>query len=370
MTTQTARVPAPIVAPSKTLTLSVLLFGIAGLAIGIGIGMRWLLAGAGGWQTVLGILALGVGVVFVGFALARIGHNLRLWARIAVRSVLVILLALLVWIITPAVIATNVPPLSHAAAPEEIGIAASEVRFQAEDGTEMFGWYLPPADGKVAVLRHGSGSTASAVLPQARVLVDNGYGVLLTDARGHGASGGDGMDFGWYGTADIDAAIDFLTTQAEVDPNRIVVVGLSMGGEEAVGAAASDRRIAAVVAEGATARTEEDKAWLVDVYGWRGWVQVRLEWLQYALTDILTAATRPASLAESAAHAAPTPILMITAGNIDDEANSARHIQEAARDNVVVWSVPGAGHTEGLTVAPADWEEIVIGFLNSALAGN
>jgi pimeloyl-ACP methyl ester carboxylesterase len=199
------------------------------------------------------------------------------------------------------------------------------------------------------------------------VLLDNGYGVLLTDARGHGSSKGAGMEFGWHGNADIAAAIDFLTTQPEVDPDRIVVVGLSMGGEEAIGAVAADGRIAAVVAEGASARTEADKAWLADVYGWRGWVQIRLEWVQYALTDLLTTAPKPVSLAESAAAASPTPILMIAAGNVSEETNSARHVEAAAGDNVAVWAVPGADHIGGLTVVPKEWEETVITFLDSAI---
>lgn len=80
------------------------------------------------------------------------------------------------------------------------------------------------------------------------------------------------MDFGWHGEADIAAAIDFLTRQPSVDTDRIVVVGLSMGAEEAIGAIGVDSRIAAVVAEGASARTDEDKTWLVDVYLWRGQV--------------------------------------------------------------------------------------------------
>jgi pimeloyl-ACP methyl ester carboxylesterase len=237
----------------------------------------------------------------------------------------------------------------------------------AEDRTELFGWYVPPMDGKTAVLRHGAGSTASDVLPQARVLLDNGYGVLLTDARGHGSSGGTSMDFGWHGDADIAAAIDFLTTQPEVDPDRIVVVGLSMGGEEAIGALAADGRIAAVVAEGATARTEADKAWLADAYGWRGWVQIKLEWAQYTLASLLTTATKPASLAESAAGAWPRPILMVAAGKVDAETDAARHIQTAARGNVAIWAVPEADHIGGLAVAPEQWEETVITFLDSAI---
>jgi len=362
---------APTRAPASSLTLalSALFFGVAGLVVGIGIGLRWLRAGAVGSAMVLGLLALVAGILLVGWGLARIGPNLRSWAVVALRTFLVLLVALVVWTLTPAVIATNVPPITHGTGPEEFDIGARDVRFMAEDGTELFGWYVPPTESKMAVLRHGAGSTASAVLPQARVLVDNGYGVLLTDARGHGSSAGTGMDFGWYGEADIAAAIDFLTAQPEVDPDRIVLVGLSMGGEEAIGAVAADGRIAAVVAEGASARTEADKAWLADVYGWRGWVQIRLEWVQYTLTDLLTPATKPGSLAESAGAASPRPILMIAAGNVIAESNAAQHVQAAAGGNVSVWAVPGADHTGGLAVAPQNWEATVIAFLDAAIDG-
>jgi len=356
-------------ASSSILALSALFFGVAGLVVGIGIGLRWLRAGAVGWAMVLGLLALVAGILLVGLGLARIGANLRSWAGVVLRTFLVLLVALVVWTLTPAVIATNVPPITDGTGPSEFDIGARDVRFMAEDGTELFGWYVPPTEGKMAVLRHGAGSTASAVLPQARVLLDNGYGVLLTDARGHGSSAGTGMDFGWYGDADIAAAIDFLTGQPEVDPDRIVVVGFSMGGEEAIGAVAADARIAAVVAEGASARTDADKAWLAGVYGWRGWVQIRLEWVQYTLTDLLTPASKPGSLAESAAAASPRPILMIAAGNVTEESNAAQHVQAAAGGNVSVWTVPGADHIGGLTVVPEEWEETVITFLDSAIDG-
>jgi pimeloyl-ACP methyl ester carboxylesterase len=217
------------------------------------------------------------------------------------------------------------------------------------------------------ILRHGSGSDAYSVQSQARVLVDHGYGILMTDARGHGRSDGTAMDFGWHGDADTTAALDFLVGLPEVDENRIAVVGMSMGGEEAIGAAGSDERIAAVVAEGATARTDQDKNWLIDAYGWRGRVQVGLEWLQYGLTELLSGSERPISLAEAAADASPRPILMITGGAVPDEALAAAHVRAVAGDNVSVWTVPGAGHTQGLAVSQKDWEQMVIGFLDQAL---
>ena len=68
------------------------------------------------------------------------------------------------------------------------------------------------------------------------------------------------MDFGWYGDRDVNGAVQFVARQADVGNGRILAVGLSMGGEEAIGAAASNPRICGVVAEGATGRTAADRA--------------------------------------------------------------------------------------------------------------
>ena len=47
-------------------------------------------------------------------------------------------------------------------------------------------------------------------LPQARMLVRHGYGVLLLDARGYDGSEGDPNLLGWEGAKDIDAAVAWL----------------------------------------------------------------------------------------------------------------------------------------------------------------
>ena len=70
----------------------------------------------------------------------------------------------------------------------------------------LSGWYVPSRNGAAVVLLHGAGSTRSAVLPHAVVLADDGFGVLLYDARGHGRSQGRAMDFGWYGDLGVAAA--------------------------------------------------------------------------------------------------------------------------------------------------------------------
>jgi pimeloyl-ACP methyl ester carboxylesterase len=345
-----------------------LAFAVIGFAVGIGIGLRWLSVSAVGFAALVSILALPVALVLAGLGIGRLTTGLRPVSRLISGGGLVLVLAVAVWTFTPAVLAANVPPIPLGeVTPSDFGLEAEEVRFSTSEGTELWAWYVPPPEGAVVLLRHGSGSTAEDALPQAAVIAGQGYGVLITDARGHGRSGGSAMDFGWYGTDDISAAMDFLIAQPGVDPARVAVVGLSMGGEEALGAAGADDRIAAVVAEGATARSEADKIWLVDEYGWRGRIQVALEWLQYALTKLLTDADKPPPLASAVEAAAPRSVLLITAGDVPDERYAAEHIQAKAGDNVSIWTVSGAGHIEGLRTDPEGWERNVIDFLDQNL---
>ena len=66
---------------------------------------------------------------------------------------------------------------------------------------------------------------------QTRMLVRNGYGVLLFDRRGEGASDGDPNIFGWGGDRDMHAAAAYLRSRPDVDGSRIGAIGLSVGGE-------------------------------------------------------------------------------------------------------------------------------------------
>lgn len=176
------------------------------------------------------------------------------------------------------------------------------------------------------------------------------------------------MDFGWYGDLDIAAGTAFLASRPEVDRSRIGVVGFSLGGEEAIGAAATDPLIRAVVAEGATARQSADKAWLSDVYGWRGTVQEQIERIQGCVTDYLTEASPPTTLRSAVAAASDTRFLLITAGNVDDEGHAAEFIGAAASERVTVWTVAGAEHTGGHDTQPDEWAQRVVDFLDEHLA--
>lgn len=175
------------------------------------------------------------------------------------------------------------------------------------------------------------------------------------------------MDFGWYGDLDVSAGTSFLASRPEVDRSRIGVLGFSMGGEEAIGAAANDSLIRVVVAEGATARQPADKAWLSDVYGWRGAVQEQIEKIQGGITDYLTETSPPPTLRSAVAAASGTHFLLITAGNVDDEGHAAEFIAAGASEWVTVWTVAGADHTDGHDTQPDEWARRVVGFLDEHL---
>ena len=155
------------------------------------------------------------------------------------------------FVVGPAVAVTNVPRPEIGATPASKGLSYEAVTVTTPDGVRLAGWYLSSTNRAAVVLLHGAGSTRSNVLDEAAVLARHGFGVLMIDARGHGDSAGRAMDFGWHGDADIAAATGYLAERPDVDPERIGVVGMSMGGEEAVGATSTNDRIRAVVAEGA-----------------------------------------------------------------------------------------------------------------------
>jgi pimeloyl-ACP methyl ester carboxylesterase len=314
-----------------------------------------------GWALFVAGLAL---LVASAIVLARGVHG---WTRLGMVVSVVAVSYVVLSSVGIAVAATNVPHASIGdATPSDYGLDYHEVRFPATDGVQLSGWYVPSTNGDGVVLLHGAGSTRSAVLDHSAVLARAGYGVLLFDARGHGESDGRAMDFGWYGDRDVNGAVRFLAQQPDVGSGRILAVGLSMGGEEAIGAAATNPRICGVVAEGVTGRTAADRSWLSGAYGIRGFAQESLDRLTYGLVDLLTPASPPPSLRSAVEQMAPRRVLLIAALRVKGEPHAADHFEGGSPHTVEVWVAPGAGHTGALEARQSEWIDRVTKFLASA----
>lgn len=124
---------------------------------------------------------------------------------------------------------------------------AEDVRLRTSDGLELRGWYVPSRNRAAVVLAHGLSQTRADMLPEARVLRDAGYGVLLFDLRAHGESQGESSTWGDLERRDIRAALAFVRARPDVDPARVGAVGFSIGSAAVAEVAAEDPRVAAVV---------------------------------------------------------------------------------------------------------------------------
>ena len=133
----------------------------------------------------------------------------RLWWRYSRRRLLLGLVGVvaLYEVVLPVGVAYVSTHVARAVVPDaDLGAPYEDVTLKTSDGLQ--GWYVASKNGAAVI--SFPGRKASGTQAQARMLVRHGYGVLLLDRRGEGASEGDGNMFGWGGERDIAAALDFL----------------------------------------------------------------------------------------------------------------------------------------------------------------
>lgn len=134
--------------------------------------------------------------------------------------------------------------------PGDVGIAQwREVDFQSQDGLSLSAWVVPSQNGATVILVHGLGGNRAQLLDDAAMLVEDGYGALLIDLRNSGSSEGDLTTMGYLEVLDVGGALAFLSAQPENDPERVGLLGTSMGGATAILAAARYPEIKAVIAQ-------------------------------------------------------------------------------------------------------------------------
>jgi alpha-beta hydrolase superfamily lysophospholipase len=105
-------------------------------------------------------------------------------------------------------------------------------RFSARDGTELAYRHYPargPANGKIAILVHGSSGSSVAVHAVADALAARGVETYAPDIRGHGGSGSRG-DIAYIGQLESDME-DMVALVRQTVPNQpLTLLGHSSGG--------------------------------------------------------------------------------------------------------------------------------------------
>ena len=247
----------------------------------------------------------------------------------------------------------------------------------ALDGVRLSGWLLLPERwrGEAALVLHGFVDSRAAMLEHARLLLRHGFAVLAPDSRGHGESGGGAVSFGVREAEDVRAWGDWLCRRLRID--AFVGIGQSMGAAVLINALPGERRLTRVVAESSFTSFREVAyerlagrarvprwlaRWLFRPVGELGFLYVRWRY-GFNLHD-----TRPLDALRGAAQ----PVLLIHGSN--DRAILAQHsrrlLSAAGSPATEYWEVEGAGHTEPIRVAAAEYERRVIAWLTSPPAGN
>ena len=129
------------------------------------------------------------------------------------------------------------------------GLPLEEVWFRAEDGTRLFGWFLPaPGNetGPVLLWAHGNAGNILHRLDNLAELHRWGLNVFLFDYRGYGRSGGVPSEKGLY--LDVLAAYDHLANDRKIPSARIIAFGRSLGAAVA-GELARRRPVAGLILE-------------------------------------------------------------------------------------------------------------------------
>jgi pimeloyl-ACP methyl ester carboxylesterase len=304
----------------------------------------------------------------------RRAERLRRMALSIAATLVTLVMALYLGISTYAASTLTMPQRdTEVNTPATFGARFEDVRFPARgEDVEIAAWYLPQPDAsRVVILIHGKDSSRSTEF-QGRFsefavrLHERGFAVLLIDLRGHGASGDARFSFGLAERRDILGAVDWLMAQG-FRAGSIGVLGVSMGAASAIGAAAADPAIGALVADCSYAEIEPlmQRHWgaasgLPDIF-----LPSTLFMGRFILgMDLATA--RPVTEIDDIA---PRPVLIIHGSA--DAFTPVEHGRAlaAAAPAAEYWEVPDAGHARSYEVEPQQYVDRVTTFFLQHLTG-
>jgi pimeloyl-ACP methyl ester carboxylesterase len=253
---------------------------------------------------------------------------------------------------------------------ENMPLPAEDISFLSRDGTRLSGWFIPAPGGGPAsaiVLSHGWARSRCELLPHARFLHQAGFATLMFDYRHRGKSDGAEITMGLREQGDLIGALDVMAARPEVDPERIGVLGMSMGGAIAILVAARDRRVRALVCEAPFPSFDT----LLE-RSLRHYTKLPSFPLgpisKFVLERRLNGDVDTIAPARVVASLSPRPVFIIA-----DErdavigADETGRVFAAAAEPKRFWLIDGSDHARGWQTSPEEYERRVLAFFREAL---
>ena len=311
-----------------------------------------------------GLLSIPAGLVLIGLGAVTLWRSRRtddrLWWRYMRRLIIIaVTLFAILAVVIPVSIAYIVTHAARAKVPPpDLGASYEDVAFTTSDGLRLQGWYIPSRNGAAVISFPGRASSQK----RAKLLARHGYGVLLFDRRGEGESEGDPNTFGWQGERDVHAAVAFLQRRPDVDPDRIGGIGLSVGGEMMIEAAAESSALKAIVSEGASSRSVRDEH-----ANGSGWQELLGNSFATGATALFSNNLPPRTLKSLVPEISGATFFVYGERGQPAERPANKAFYALAHEPKEIWEVPGSGHIGGTEAQPQEYERRVTAFFDREL---
>ena len=270
--------------------------------------------------------------------------------RLALAGLSLVLALGVVWLMLPFLLNSLLyfPSRQLYGEPGALGLEATDVLIETEDGEQLHAWWFPANAGSRGhvLLCHGNAGNIGDRLLHARLLTGVGFDVLSFDYRGYGRSTGSPDEEGTY--RDARAARSALLGLDGVAPDRIFYLGESLGGAVALALAREAPPRGLVLASTFTSVREMGR-------------------VHYPIVPSALVPDAYPSLDRIRGLRCP---LLLMHGDRDDivPVDQGRTLFEAAPEPKRLHVFHGVGHNDVLTLAGEAWAETIASWVDTVLA--
>ena len=248
--------------------------------------------------------------------------------------------------------------------PAKAGQYYEDVYFNSADNTKLHGWFVPAiGEPKGTVIHfHSNAQNISAHYSLVYWLPNEGFNLFTFDYRGYGQSEGTPSREGIY--QDSLAAIEYIKSREDLDPEKLLVLGQSLGGAIAI-ITVAERRYTGIhaVAVESTFTSYQDIAA----------EKVRKE----PVTGPVIASSGPLLASDKyspkdyISKISPTPLLMIhgTRDRVIPVSHSIKLMEKASQPKTIIM-LEGGRHLQAFSKYLPQTRQKVVEFYETALASN